>query len=356
MGPLSKGPGKSGFWIPSPRLGACVIACAVALSLFIQLFRPDVLSAETSGEQDGSDQRRKRRQERRRQVIENILKGRWQSAALQEPVAVIVPLEVSEDFLPPTAIESLPERLRGVEFPSTLPILAEEVRAWDPPSPVLESLLALPDLVVGAVASVLDSIRPGDGGVVDRLMSVGVEDARTSTVNDFLTRLMLREQRYFAKFEETTAIDSGDPDDLIDDQRKLIWDVLRRTYQARYRLRASETLQEDAFDIAGWRGIDLIIVPPLMAGYAMYHGIDRKVSFLGTRMQISIERFSKWRDDDVPAGIGIEWAPAGWPVSLIVTAGLDDGNFRGDFIGIGTSIGMVRRVLALQDVEAYRER
>src|SRR5687767_10889046 len=128
MGPLDKGLGRSGFWMPSPRLGACVIACAVALSLFLQLFRPDLLSAETSGGQDGSDLRRKRRQERRRQVIENILKGRWQSATLQEPVAVIVPMEVGEEFILPGAIEALPERLRGVEFPSTSAILAEEFR------------------------------------------------------------------------------------------------------------------------------------------------------------------------------------------------------------------------------------
>src|SRR5688572_28894568 len=334
------GPGKSRFWVPSPRLGAVVGACAVALGLFIQLFRPEILSAETSSGEDGSSERRKRRQDRRRQMIENIVKGRWEGAALQEPVAVVVPLEVGEEFVLPPPLEALPERLRGVEFPTAWPILAEEVRAWTPPSPVLESLLALPDHVVGAVAAALDSIRPGDGGIVDRLMSVGVENGRASTFNDFFSRLIVKEQSYFAKFEETTVIDSEDPDEMLDDQRKLIWDVLRRTYQARYRLRASETLKEDAFDIQGWRGIDLVIVPPLMAGYAMYHGIDRKVSFLGTRMQISIERFSKWRDDDVPAGIGIEWSVDGWPVSLIVTAGLEDGKFGGDFIGFGTSIGM----------------
>ncbi|HEX7896205.1 MAG TPA: hypothetical protein VF950_00395 [Planctomycetota bacterium] len=335
-----------------------MVACAVALSLFIQLFRPEILSAETSsGEEDGSSERRKRRQEKRRRMIENILKGRWQGAALQDPVAVVVPLEVGEELIVlPPPLEALPERLRGVEFPTAWPILAEEVRAWSPPSPVLESVLALPDHLVGAVAAALDSIRPGDGGIVDRLMSVGVENGRASTFNDFFTRLIAKEQSYFAKLEETTVIDSEDPDELIEDQRKLIWDVLRRTYQARYRLRASETLQEDAFDIQGWRGIDLLIVPPLLAGYAMYHGIDRKMSFLGTRMQLSIERFSKWKDDDVPAGVGIEWGPEGWPVMLIVTAGLEDGKFGGDFIGIGTSIGMVRRALALQEVEGYRER
>ena len=187
-------------------------------------------------------------------------------------------------------------------------------------------------------------------------MSVGVENGQKSLVDDYFSRLLVREQRYFAKFEETTVIDSEDRDELIDDQRKMIWEVLRRTYQARYRLRAENTMQEDAFDIAGWRGIDLIVVPPLLAGYAMYHGVDKKFSFAGTRLRLSVEPFSKWRDDDVPAGLGIEWGPEGWPVALIVTAGLDDGNFQSDFIGIGTSIGMVRRALALQEVEDHRER
>src|SRR5688572_24073221 len=116
-GPGRSGPARSRFWMPSPRLGACVVACAVALSFILQLFKPDVLSAETSGEHDGSSERRKRRQERRRRMIETILKGPWQGAALQEPVAVVVPLEVGEDLVLPAEYEALPERLLGVEFP-----------------------------------------------------------------------------------------------------------------------------------------------------------------------------------------------------------------------------------------------
>ena len=162
--------------------------------------------------------------------------------------------------------------------------------------------------------------------------------------------------RGFRAVYEARGWAQPDPDDLLDDQRKLVWDVLRRTYQARYRLRADDTMREDAFDIRGWRGIDLIVVPPLLAGYAMYHGLDKKVSFAGTQLRLSVEPFSKWREDDVPAGLGIEWGPEGWPVSIIVTAGLDDGNFQSDFVGIGTSIGMVRRALALQEVEDHRER
>lgn len=350
------GPGRSRFWIPSPRLGACLAVWAVALSFLLQTCRPDLLSAETSGEQDGSDERRKRRQERRRRMIENILHGRWHGATLQDPVAVVVPLDLAEEFIQPFEPAEAPERLRGVEFPMTYPILAEEARAWSSPNPVVESLLALPDQLVGAVAAAFNQIRPSDGGIVDRLLSVGVQNPGESLLHSYFELLFEREQRYFTRFEETTVVDTLDEDDLLDDQKKLVWETLKRTYQARYRLKNYEKVSDDAFEFSGWRGIDLVVVPPLMAGYLMYHGIDKKFSILGTKCRLSLEPYSDWKDDDLPAGAGLEWAPDGWPVALIVTAGMEDGKFKGDFIGVGTSIGMVRRMLALGEEEGLRER
>jgi hypothetical protein len=333
-----------------------VAVWAVVLSLLIQTCRPDILSAETSGEHDGSGERRKRRQERRRRMIENILKGRWHGAVLQDPVAVVVPLDLAEEFIQPFEPPAVPERLRGVEFPMTYPILAEEARAWSSPDPFVESLLAMPDHLVGAVATALNQIRPGDGGIVDRLLNVGVQDPGQSLLSSYAQMLFEREQRYFTRFEETTAADTLDEDDLLDDQKKLVWETLKRTYQARYRLKNYETVSDDAFSFSGWRGVDLVVVPPLMAGYLMYHGIDKKFSVFGTKLRLSVEPYSDWKDDDLPAGAGLEWSPDGWPVALIVTAGMEDGRFKGDFVGIGTSIGMVRRMLALEEGEGLRER
>ncbi len=342
------GPGRSRFWCPSFRLGAFVVASAVALNLFLQLFRPDTASAATGGVEDGSVERRKRRQEKRRRTLETILKGRWFGAQLQEPVAVVMAADLTGDLLvasPP--VEAMPHRLLMVEFPATTPILADEVRAWEPRSPNLDALLALPDRLVEAAASGLGQVRSGDGGILDRLMDVGAEKRGGSLIGEYLQRLGEREQRYFASWEESTVADTQDVDDFLDDQRKILWDTLRRTYAARYRIRADETLKEAAFDIDRWRGIDLLVVPPLVVGYAMYRGVDRRFSIGGTRLRVAVEPYAEWREDAVPAGLGLEWAPEGWPVSLIATAGLEDGDFKMDFIGIGTSIGMVRRALTL---------
>ncbi len=351
------GPGRSRFWCPSFRLGAFVVASAVALNLFLQLFRPDTAAAASGGVEDGTVERRKRRQEKRRRTIETFLRGPWQGALLQEPVAVVMAADLPGELrIASPSVEVLPQRLQMVEFPSTWPILADELRAWNPPSPNLEAILALPDRLVEAAAAGLGQVRSGDGGILDRLMDVGAEKQGGSLIGEYLHRLAEREQRYFASWEESTVADTQDVDDFLDDQRKLLWDTLRRTYSARYRIRADETLKEAAFDVDRWRGIDLLVVPPLIVGYAMYRGVDRRFSIAGTRLRVAIEPYSEWRDDAVPAGLGLEWAPEGWPVSLIATAGLEGGDFQMDFIGIGTSIGMVRRALTLAQPEQYRDR
>jgi hypothetical protein len=41
----------------------------------------------------------------------------------------------------------------------------------------------------------------------------------------------------------------------------------------------------------------------------------------------------------------LEWGLKGWPIGLIVSAGLYDGNLEVDFVGIGTSVGMARKAL-----------
>lgn len=351
-------PASSKWWFPSPRSWAAVVAWAIVVCVTLQVARPEIAAADAAEENDGSSERHKRRQERRRRLFENIIKGNWHGADLQEPVAVVVPLEIGEEFveaLPLGNRSPLPERLRGVEFPFCAPLLAEEARLWSPSLTMVDSVLTLPDQVVNLFAAALNQIRPNDGGILDRLMNFGVENNRASLVGEYFTRLYEREQRYFARFEETTLADTYDNEDLLDDQRKLIWDALRRTYQSRYRLK-SETLSDDAFEFEGWRGIDLVVVPPLMAGYVMYRGLDRSFSVFGTRLKISVEPYVEWKDDDLPAGLGFEWGPKNWPVAFIVTAGLEDGKFKGDFVGIGTSVGMVRRLLTLEDEDEAKRR
>jgi hypothetical protein len=345
------GPRRPRFWCPSWRLGAFAVAWAVSLNLFLQVLRPELAAADASGVEDGSLERRKRRLEKRRRAIEDFLNGRWHGARVQEPVAVVLADVGAEEYLPASAPEALPARLRVVDFPLAWPTLSAQMRAWESSSPAINALLAVPDHLVTAAARLLGQMRSGDGGVLDSLLDVNVDRRDGSLLSEFLSQLGERQQRYFASYEESTLADTQDLDDFLDDQRKLMWDALKRTYAARYRIRADETLRDAAYDPATWRGLDFAVVPPLAVGYALYRGLEKRFSFAGTRLRVSIEALSEWREDDLPAGLALEWAPKGWPVGLIASAGMDGGEFRMDFVGIGTNLEMVRRVLALQRVE-----
>jgi hypothetical protein len=97
--------------------------------------------------------------------------------------------------------------------------------------------------------------------------------------------------------------------------------------------------------------MDFAVLPPLLAGYVYIRGLEKRFSVSGTSLRVTLEPVSKWidRGDDLAAGAAVEWAPTkSFPVSVIVSAGLYDGNAEVDFIGIGTSLGMARRALALQ--------
>ena len=354
------GPRRPKFWCPSWRLGAFAVAWAVCLNLFLQVLRPELAAADASGVEDGSTERRKRRLEKRRRAIEEFLNGRWHGARVQEPVAVVLAADVvAEDFVVPTASpEALPARLRVVDFPLAWPTLSAQMRAWEASSSTLNALLAVPDHLVLAAARLLGQARPGDGGVLDALLDVSVDRRNGSLLSEFLTQFGERQQRYFASYEESTLADTQDFDDFVDDQKKLVWDALKRTYAARYRIRADETLRDTAYDPSSWRGLDFAIVPPLAVGYALYRGFEKRFSFAGTRLRVSIEALSEWRRDELPAGLALEWAPKGWPIGVIASAGMEEGSFKMDFIGIGTNLEMVRRVLALQRLEPgeYRPR
>ena len=204
------GPQRPRFWCPAFRLGAFVAAWAVGFLLFLDLLRPEPVSADTSSGEDGAAERRRRRFDRRRRSIETFLRGRWHGAVLQEPVAVVVPFE------------ELPEKLSLVEFPSAFPLLVEEARIWNPPSPVLESVLALPDRLLETAVGLLGRARPGDGGVFDRLLDFQAEPGRGSLLAELGGTWLEREERWAAGLEDSTVFDTLDVDDLLDEQKKLL--------------------------------------------------------------------------------------------------------------------------------------
>lgn len=265
--------------------------------------------------------------------------------------------------------------LPRIETPFHEPLLTSDfVRACyerlktDPVSDVADAILRGPELVLDGTLSFLESLFSRSGSydwrmdepesITSRLLDFQMEARRGRIFTEFLERWVEREHRFFSKFEEsylntvgfeegTAEIDGGD---LASEQQKILWDVLRRTYFSKYRLKAEDRIRDDAFYFNEWRGVDFLVLPPLMAGYFYYRGLDKRFSMGGTWLKVSLEPLSKWfsRREDLVAGVSLEWSVKGWPVGLIVSAGLYEGDVELDFVGIGTSAGMAKRVLYME--------
>jgi hypothetical protein len=67
-------------------------------------------------------------------------------------------------------------------------------------------------------------------------------------------------------------------------------------------------------------------------------------------VKIGVEPLSDWveESDDLVGALTFEWRVKGWPLGLIVAAGLEDGKPRLDFVGIGTGTSAAMRAVSLQ--------
>ena len=200
------------------------------------------------------------------------------------------------------------------------------------------------------------SLDESDGrSITSQLLQVERGPRKERIWNEFLTQLADREQKYFSGFGDSRAntfgfengTEAADLNDLAMDQRKVFWDALRRTYLARYKVQAEEKIKDDAWYFDRWSGADFAILPPLLGAYVFYRGLDKKFSVGPSRVTVSVEPVSEWvrRSHDISSVVAMEWAMKGWPLGVIVSAGLHDGRYGLDFIGVGTSIGTVRQLL-----------
>jgi len=194
--------------------------------------------------------------------------------------------------------------------------------------------------------------------VTGRMMDVqgALRHQRLSTV--FLDQWIGREQKYLGEFEESRANTEGfqnrsegaDLRELGIDQRKIVLDALRRTYLARYKMQSEEHIPEEAWAFGRWNGLDLVVLPPLIGGLLYFRGLNRRISMGDTAIRIAFEPVSELlhRRRDRSVAAAVEWTVKRFPVGLIVSAGLHDGRYGMDFVGIGTSIGAARAAVDLQ--------
>lgn len=399
------GPARNRYWLPLGRLSAFCVAVVAAGNIVLHSLAPAPPAGPQVQKRDDFYTRKKKKIERHFRAFQRFIEGGFFAPAEAPPPepkkgadrpAEAEPLLVSNTGglrLPePVALAYVEPDPPAFVWPSVPATPAP--REIDLPAPPSEFPLAPPDLVFewaslgrnNFFSDILDPFLQGPEALFDGILALGSEcfprggeytwtldderepiTARILDLNieprqgrifsEFMGRLLEREQRFFARFGDsyintfgfedgTAEVDSGD---LLDEQRKILWDALRKTYLSKYKFKAEERIRDDAFYFPQWRGVDFVVLPPLMAGYLYYRGLEKKISMGPMYVEVTLEPVSKWieRDKDLLAGVAVEFGVKGFPVGLIVSAGLYDGDTELDFVGIGTSVGMVRKALAL---------
>ncbi len=185
---------------------------------------------------------------------------------------------------------------------------------------------------------------------------------------EFISVIAAREVRYFSRLADTEAIPFEytlglmeiDDEVVLEQQRRMLLDVAKKVYISRGFGRLEDRVRDDGFNAAGWRAIDYVAVPPLLAGYLYLRGIERRFhagpfecTFAVEPIRRILERSSSNTTEDLVSAVGLEVGLPGMPIKLLVSGGLHNGDPELDFIGIGTGLGKakqaVQRELELRD-------
>lgn len=376
------GPERFRPWFPASRLAAFVIAvAATGLSVF-EAVRPEPCP-EPRGP-DGPDvcsRRQKRIRKNWKQIRRAFSPARSSSAPTVPPLpepdrriaSLGIPASALAAFPESPLLPALPRSLIEDPGPFTwgeeseeepearwvTPELAAAFLASGRKHPLLRlgnAVLSVPERIVdSAVEAVTHALPQVDEGILARLADLRSAPGARGPFEEFLETLVDRERRYFAKFGDSDAApwDEDEPVDLHaleEDQRKILWDVFRKTLFAKYSKKTERRLREDAFVLTDWRGLDYLLLPPALLGYVYYRGIEKRFSIGDTCVKIGVEPLSDWveESDDLVGALTFEWRVKGWPLGLIVAAGLEDGKPRLDFVGIGTGTSAAMRAVSLQ--------
>jgi hypothetical protein len=203
------------------------------------------------------------------------------------------------------------------------------------------------------------SVLPeGDCSVLTRVFAHSLQKASDRPFDDLVHQLLLREQRYFARFQDsdlsTVAVEDGvediDADGLMSDQRKLLFDAARRLYFGRFG-NCDDRIRDESLDIRNWQAIDYAVAPSLIAGYLYVRGWEKKAKLLGLNCTFQIEPIRRILErlegshDDLVAAASVELGLGRFPLKAIVSFGIQDGDPLVDFVGIGTSVGKAKQVV-----------
>ena len=249
-----------------------------------------------------------------------------------------------------------------VPFPKTTPEMIHNFLNYDDkPYGIAEDI---GDLLLAPADIALDIILKGlscIGGSIDqdtitaRVMNTEVRDVRL--FSEFIRHFNEREQKFFAgmsgSYLSNPNIEDGnaeiDNNAFMVEQRKVMWDVVKKTYFAKYRFHAEERLHDDAFYLNKWQGIDFVALPPFLAGYLYYRGLDKHFDLGDIRVRTLVEPVQRLMTGDVIGAVMIDIRPKRWPIGIVGSMGFYDGKPDFEFIGIGSTIDAVKKAIALRN-------
>jgi hypothetical protein len=220
-----------------------------------------------------------------------------------------------------------------------------------------------------AVDEVVSLRLSKDRSLLPRLLACPIDDAGAHPFDDLLGQLLIREQRYFARFQDsslsTFAVEEGlsdiDRSALMEDQNKLLFDACRRVYFGRFGTRLDEKIRDEAIDITRWHPVDFVVAPAMIAGYLYIRGWEKRVDLLGLKCTFQMEplrrimeRFEGSRNDLVSAA-SLEIGVGNFPLKAIVSVGILEGDAIIDFVGIGTSLGKAKQIVTqeMQSLQGF---
>lgn len=214
------------------------------------------------------------------------------------------------------------------------------------------------DLAIDGLVNCLQLVF-GDvpaGSMTSRVLDIHVDRAKAHLFEEFTVHFADREQKFLANFHNSylsnANVEDGrqemDMDGFMIEQKKVMWDVLKKTYFAKYRFRAEERIKDDAFYISEWSGIDFAVLPPFLAGYVYYRGLDKTIKIdHDLTFKIQLEPGMQFMGGDVVGGIMVELRYKPFPIGIIASMGIYDRKPEFEFIGIGSSIDAVKKCIKL---------
>ena len=244
--------------------------------------------------------------------------------------------------------------------------LLSEIRGWT----ALDVIVGLPNGIMDWVTDglrptsdrdeVLSMLSPAGLSLMPRVFSCPITGATVHPFDDLLEQILLREVKYLGRFQDyrlsTFAAEESPEDidtgDLMRGQQRVLVDAGRKLYFARYSTVFDARFRAEVVDFSCWQTVDFVIAPSMVAAYLYLFGWEQKFNLWGLRCAFQIEPVRQIRErhdgshGDLVSAAGVEIGVGNFPLKVIVSAGLMDGDALIDFVGVGTSLSTTRHVVA----------